>query len=236
MQHLDIGRALTFGFEDGEWVVKLFLGALLFLVGLIFSVVLIGVIPLLMLGGYAVAIARNVAEGQDVPLPRWEDFGDLLADGFRLAVAYFLWSLPSLILTLPVIIGAVLIPDRGDGWAVLWFLLLLCCGLPALVYSLFVTLISPVIMWQVAAERSVAAALNVRQVWHIFTSHLGSIIIIVLVLWGVNLLAGLVGFLLCGVGFLATFIWYLWVEGHLVGQLGRLARGTAAPTVEVVSP
>ncbi len=235
MQSLDIGRALKYSFEDPEWVTKLLIGALLMFVGIMFSFLLVGLIPLMMLNGYVIAVARNVARDNDVPLPRWENFGELLADGFRQWVATFIWSLPLLILYIPLIIFFVLASSGdSDTLAGLAFLTTIICGLPAMAYGLFLALISPIITWQIAAEGSISAALDVRRVWQILRDNLGSVVIIALVIWGVNVLAQTLGMLICGVGIFVTLIWSLWVQGHLIGQLGRMAQGT--PPAEVISP
>ncbi len=234
MAGLDIGRAYTFGFEDGEWIVKLLLGVLILLFGFVFSIVLVGVVAFFILTGYSIAVARNVAEGRDVPLPRWEQMGAMLVDGVRFALAVFVWSLPALFLLLPVLVLSLLVSGDEGALAVVLAIAMVCLGLPALLYSLFVALLTPVLMWQIAAERRVAAALNVGQVLRIFKAHLGTVVLIAVVLWITNVVASLVGLLLCGVGFLVTSVWYLWVEGHLVGQLGRLTR--AGSTLEEVAP
>ena len=234
MARLDIGRAYTFGFEDGDWIVKLLLGGLILLFGLVFSIVLVGLVAFLILSGYVVAIARNVAQGRDVPLPRWENMGEMLVDGLRVTVATVVWSLPVLFLLLPLFVLTLLVPADSDVWGAVLAILFICLGLPAILYGVFVALISPVLMWQIAAERRVAAALNVGRVWQIFTAHLGKVILIAIVLWVTNLLATLVGLLICGVGILLTSVWYLWVEGHLVGQLGRLVQEDGG--AEVVAP
>ncbi len=49
---MDFGKAFTFMFEDPDWLRKLGIGTLVGLVGLLFSPVLIGFIPLIILFGY----------------------------------------------------------------------------------------------------------------------------------------------------------------------------------------
>lgn len=230
MEMLNVSRAFTFGFEDEQWIVKLLVGALLLLVSLVFSIVLVGILPALVLSGYSVAIARNVGRGEELPLPQWEALTGMLADGFRLAVAYFVWGLPILVLLLP---GLLLSAAAGDNnaLATVAALVLAVCGCLAFIYGIFLALLSPIIMWQIADEERLGAAFDFSRILSILRANLGQVIILVVVLLAAQLVAALVGLLLCGVGVLVTSIWGLWVEGHLVGQLGRLAgsREVAAP-------
>ena len=49
---MDIGKAISFIFEDPDWLKKVAIGVGLTLLGIIFSVVLIGLIPLIIVTGY----------------------------------------------------------------------------------------------------------------------------------------------------------------------------------------
>lgn len=231
MQRLDIGRAFVYAFEDPEWVAKLLIGTLIFLVSLVFSVVLIGIIPGLMLSGYVVAIARHVASGPDVPLPRWDDFGTLLADGFRVFLAQFVWSIPLMILALPLMVLFLAIGD-SDSMSVVASLIALLCGSLTFIYSLFLLLITPLIYLMVATEEGLGAGLNIGRMWGFLRAYPGEVIIVAIMVVVAQFLAGIVGTILCLVGVLVTYIWYLWVTGHLVGQLARLEAAPAAESVE----
>lgn len=220
---LDVGRALTFAFEDPDWVVKMLVGALIFLVGLVFSIVLIGLIPLIMLSGYQIAVARNVAEGKELPLPSWDNFGELLADGFRVLVATFIWAIPIIVLSVPTLISWLLVSGEEEGIVAAFGLLgLLTCSILLLLFLLLLLVVSPVITWIVARERAIGPALNVRRVLNFIRRHPGDVIIVALMNIAVETVAETVGTLLCIIGLFPAYIWYLWVMGHYIGQLGRL--------------
>jgi len=232
MQALDIGRAFTFGFEDEQWLTKLLIGALLLLLGFVFSFILIGVVAFFIISGYAIATARNVSRDEELPLPTWEDFSGMLVDGFRLLAATFVWSIPMFILYTPIAVLTIMADQNNGGvWAALLTITLLTCGCLALIYGIFLFIISPILMWLIAAEERIGAALDVRRVIDILRSHLGPVVVVAIAIWVAQLLASLVGALLCGVGLLATSVWAVWVQGHLVGQLGRLvtAPGVSGP-------
>ncbi|NOK63647.1 MAG: hypothetical protein GFH27_549297n11 [Chloroflexi bacterium AL-W] len=71
---MNIGKAISYVFEDERWISKVLLGGL------------IAAIPILNFAaiGYMIKTARNVAYGNPRPLPEWgEDFGDTFMLGFH---------------------------------------------------------------------------------------------------------------------------------------------------------
>jgi hypothetical protein len=97
---MDFGRAFKYIFEDEKWFEKVAIGGL------------ISMVPILnfSLSGYMAAVIRNVANGEDRPLPAWQDLGDFFMKGLYLFVAGLAYSfIPSFIL-FPIIGVAVFVP------------------------------------------------------------------------------------------------------------------------------
>ncbi len=228
MASLNIGRALSFGFEDKEWLAKMAVGVLVLLVGVVFSLFLVGTLVLLLLTGYMVAIVRTVAEGQDQELPHWDNWGQLFKDGLFVGVALLVWHLPTALFSIPSVIPLLLFDQNtGAGMDVLSMLLLLISivtGCLLLIYLIFYALLTPIIVWQVADKGTLGAAFDVPTMFAILKTHLGDLVVIAVTMLVVSLVASLVGILLCGLGVLVTEVWTTWVQGHLVGQLGRMIR------------
>jgi hypothetical protein len=89
---VDLGKAFTHLFEDAEWITKMVIGSLIALVPILnFALV-----------GYEVRVMRNVAKGEQHPMPSWNDFGDLFTEGMWLGLARIVYSLPVLVLILPM--------------------------------------------------------------------------------------------------------------------------------------
>jgi hypothetical protein len=87
---LDIGRSVTYPFEDPDWPRKL----VVFLI--------VGFVPglnLILWSGYAISVGRNIARGLP-PLPGWEEWSDIAVRGFLAIGAAALYSLPALIVYL----------------------------------------------------------------------------------------------------------------------------------------
>jgi hypothetical protein len=99
---MDVGRALTFLFEDLHWPRKLGLGVLLRLVPILnFSVT-----------GYEVRTARRVAADEMTPLPEWDDLGGLWMEGLWLSMARVTYAVVAVLL--------VALPLSGAGLSVFW--------------------------------------------------------------------------------------------------------------------
>lgn len=88
---------LGFPFKDARWQNKMLIGGLLALASF-------ALFPLMLfLGGYGLRIMRHtIREGQPA-LPEWDNWGDLLLDGLRAAVVYFVYLLPVWVLLCGVI-------------------------------------------------------------------------------------------------------------------------------------
>jgi hypothetical protein len=112
----NLGRAFAFMFEDKDWIQKILIGAAFVLL----SVILVG-IPLVL--GYLLEVARRSAEGQEVPLPDWDNLGDKFGKGLLFFIILIIYSIPitivSFILQLIPCIGALL---GLVVWLVFWMI------------------------------------------------------------------------------------------------------------------
>src|SRR3954468_17915765 len=86
---MDIGKAFGFVFEDEEWVSKVLIGGLIFLIPIIGQIAVIG---------YSLKVAQNVMQGNPRPLPTWSEFGDHLMRGLYAFVIQLVYALPAVIL------------------------------------------------------------------------------------------------------------------------------------------
>jgi len=224
------GKAFTFMFEDPNWVRKLVIGTLLVLIGIFLSWLLIGFIPLLIVGGYTLDLIRNVVNRQRHPLPEWEDWGGMLVRGIKVAAAFVIWFLPLIVVAIPLAIGGNLTESNSGGAQAVGALLLTCGTCLSLLWGLFVTLLSPAILIRLAAFERFASAFEVGALWSLTRDHIGPVIIALLLTWVASLIAGIAGMLglvFCIVGVLITIplasLWQYLVMGHLFGQIGAEA-------------
>ena len=107
---MDIGKALTFIPDDKEWIKKIAIAG-----GIMFASSIIPLIPLLFLIGYQVAVAKNVMDGEEEPLPEWQEWGQLFMDGVVVWAAQFVYAIPVVLLAFCVTFAFIGAADNNDG-------------------------------------------------------------------------------------------------------------------------
>ncbi|MDP9363849.1 MAG: DUF4013 domain-containing protein [Chloroflexota bacterium] len=134
---MNVGRAFSFVFQDPRWFGKFVAAA---------GLLLVPILGWLLLFGYWLRLARGVVAGTDVPLPAWDGWGDLLADGLRASVVAFAWSL------LPTIL--FLVPNLAEGGNAGLFVL------GSVLLNLVVVVVTPAALARVAVRRSLLAGIE----------------------------------------------------------------------------
>ena len=243
---MDIGKSLTYYFDDPRWVNKILIGTGVLILSTLLSFVLVGVVGYLIVIGYSLDVLRNVRRGDQYPMPEWKDrWGEWLVQGVRLAVAVIVWALPAIIVGMATIIPAALTGAGDDFMATIGGLGIMCLSCLVFLWSIVVVLALPAISIRIAETEKLGAGLAFGDILSFTRQHIGDVIIvsIVYVIASVvlSLLGSFVGLLLCGVGIfvtapIATLVTYL-IQAHLYAQVG-MGRGTTLATAEetAVSP
>jgi len=209
-------RALTFSFEDPKWGTKYLIGGLL-----VIASVIIPIIPLLLLLGYAARIIRRITNEDGQPaLPEWNNWGDLLVDGLRLFGLYVIYLLPGILL---LVFGylAMLVPaisgrfDTGSPVAplgamlVMWFIM----GLGTLLFLAASFFLGPAAVHTVAKSRF-AAGFEFSAWWKVLRANLSGFVLTFALATGLSQLAAgaasislLTVFLIFLVPFIAIAAW-----------------------------
>ncbi len=225
---MDFGKAFTYMFEDPDWLRKVGIGTAVTLVGILFTPLLIGLIPLIAVIGYTVDVVRNVMRGDERPLPEWEDWGGFLSRGLKVFGATLVWALPAVLLIIPLAIGSALL-DQSQGAEGVGIAIVVCGSCLLLIWALFVTLLTPAIYARIAATDRFSSAFEFGKMWAFTRDNLGNVIIAIML---VNIVAGLIAAVIAGVGVIALVIglvvtipfatlWQYLVQAHLFGQIAR---------------
>lgn len=235
---MDIGKAITFVFEDPEWLKKVAIGVGLTLLGIIFAPVLIGLVPLMMVTGYRVLVTRNVMDGLERPLPEWDDWGELLVRGLKLFVIQFIWALPLIILS----VGSSLPGSLAQNSDVQGLLVTIsvCCGCLSALFGIAYALIEPVITYRFARTDKFESGFEFGKIFSDLRDHIGNIIIAVIVnavaAFVLVILGGIVGTLALVIGLIVTIpaasLLSELIKGHLYGQVGRQAETLSVEPIE----
>ena len=207
---MDIGKSFNFVFEDKKGLEKVLIGGVLMFVPILGSILLLG---------YGIQLVRNVRNHDPEPLPEWDDWGKKIAEGFKLFIVYFLWSLPLIILSLLILIPMALGGNSDTGSAIA-SIFALCFGCFTLIYAIVMWLATPSITIKFAETGEFADGLKFGEILSFTKEHLGQILVVAIVSWLVYLLAGLLGSLLCLIGLFFTMFWASLVQYHMIGQIG----------------
>lgn len=237
---MDYAKALTFLWEDPRWKEKLAIGTGVVLVSMILMPVLIGIVGILIVMGYGVRVLQNVRDGNQYPLPEWDQWSEDLARGFKLGVVSLVWALPAVLLSLPIVLGGVMMgagEENGAGFLTavggLTFGLGNCL---AMLFAIFYTLVTPGFTVWFARSEQISDGLKLTEIWEWTRRNLGTVVLIaiayIIASIIISTVASIVGVVLCIVGLvvtipLGTLATYLY-QYHLIGQLAYKDR-TGAP-------
>lgn len=228
---MDFGKALTFMFQDPNWVAKLGIGILVTLAGIVFSPVLIGFVAVFVLTGYTIDVVRNVLDGKEYPLPDWQDWSGFLTRGLKLFGVMIILALPFIPIMIPFGIGSALASSENQAVNVIGVLFMVFGFGLALLYGLFLVLIQPAIYVRLARTDRFAAALDVGRLWGFTVANIGNVIIALLLTIVTGLIAAIIsplGLLAFIIGVLVTILfasfWQMLVQAHLYGQVGALSK------------
>jgi energy-coupling factor transport system substrate-specific component len=210
---LDVGKAFVFVFRSRRWLGKLLIGALC----LLFSWLLV---PLFLLTGYAVAVARRAHQG-DHELPPWDRLGKKVADGFLITVIFLLWNVPGFLLSLPADLSAGTAPsDASQGTPLVSNGLFGALGALGGLWGLLVVMAQAAI-WSQYLEGGFVAAFKVGAIVRRIRFHVG-LTVVVGALTIVLVALAISGFVALGIGVLLTVPYASWVGAHVFGKYARL--------------
>ena len=226
---MEIGKAISYITEDPRWQQKMMIGVGVMLASMVLSVVLIGIVGILIITGYAVRLIQNVRDGATYPLPEWDDWGGDLTRGFKLAVVSIIWSLPAIALSIPSGIGGALSGSNSDAAQFVGVMLTICVSCLSVIYSLFVAVMVPGFTIAFVRDERIASGLRFREIWAWTRDNIGQVIVVVLVTIvasiAILLVSLIAGVLLCVIGLIVTLplgmLAATLFEYHLIGQLAH---------------
>ena len=251
---MDYAKALTFLWEDPRWKEKLTIGTGVMLVSGLLMPVLIGFVGILIVMGYGVRVLQNVRDGNQYPLPEWDQWSEDLARGFKLAIVSLVWALPALLLSIPVVLGGVMMGAGEENSAgFLTAIGSLTFGLGnclVILFGLFYALVTPGFTVWFARSEQISDGLKLTEVWEWTRRNLGGVVLVaiayIIASIVISTVASIVGTVLCIVGLIVTIplgmlATYMY-QYHLIGQLAYKDRtGTpyyvpAAPVAPAPAP
>ena len=221
---MDIGRSFTFVTEDEDWLRKVLIGGLISLIPIVGQLYLVG---------YALQVIKNTIEGRPVPLPEvTEDFGDKLLKGLLVLIIGFVLFLPVIIAGSISGIGSAILGSLAETQAaetagILMTLWGVCFGCVTFLLSLAISLLLPFALGKYAETEQFGDAFKLGELFDLLKANLGPAIIAILVSAAAGIAAGIVGSILCGIGFFFTGFYAQLISAFLYGSVYREAKAKA---------
>jgi len=209
----DLGKAFSFMFDDPSWVMKVIIAALFMLLSLLG-------IGLFVLLGYFVELIQRVIRREQHPLPEWSDVGVKLVVGFKYFVVILVYTLPIILLVVPLIalMGISALSEESQAFSA--FIAIYTFGYMLLMvpYILFFTLLTPIITYRFALRERIGDGLDVGGILVDFRRNWQNTLVVALISVGLESFAsiGILGFF---VGIFFTLFYAYVVVGHTYGTL-----------------
>lgn len=226
---LDVGKAFTYIIADPDWISKLGIGALLTLLSFL-------ILPIPLLVGWSVGVARNVWHGEETPMPEWSDWGELFRDGISIIAAQLVYTLPFWILMCIATIaafasGGLAEAASEDAAAILLSSTMLIVSCLSILFAIALFFISPAIIIQYIKQGELRDCFQFGEVIGLARKHIGDILIAAVALFVLNFIismaTGVLAIIPCLGQIAAILIAILLgpylsaVSGHLYGQIAR---------------
>ncbi len=216
---LNFDEALRFIWRDPRWLAKLALGALFSLL----SVIVVGGI---LTQGYLLLLAERVARAEPQPLPEWEEYGEILRQGFSGFVITLVLSIPLIVLGFIItllyfpILFAGASGGQGAAAAAVGGVLILLLSLLFLPLALLVGIVGPAAHAQlVLHDGDLAAAFRFREIFAFMGRQRGQYALMLIISIAASGVLSQIGYFACFIGvFVTVFVAQLF-QYHLIGQL-----------------
>ena len=210
-------KPFAFVFEDARWINKVLIGGIFQLLSFLF----VG-IPFLL--GYWAKLVRNVVADATLPLPEWDDLGEMFNEGLRLIGVAFVYMLPFLMMLCAVMIPMIVVTaaashhnsdfDPGGLFACVW-----CLILPiSLAYAVWM----PAALLYAIVEQRFGAAFEFGRIWKFIQNNVGNYLLAVVVMFVARFASGF-GILLFCIGIVFTVFWAMCVTFYAFAQTWKLA-------------
>lgn len=220
---MEFGRAFSYAFEDSEWIKKVGIAALVFLIPLVGPIILMG---------WSLEIIRRVILDDPQPLPDWSNFGGFVGKGFKALAVILAYALPVILIVvcgqLVTFGSAAALGENSDAAGTVALVASICMGCFALIFGILAGLLIPPALGNLAATEEMGAAFRFGEIFGLLRSAIGPYLISIIIISLVSPILASIGSLVCGIGALAAVAYTQVITSHLYGQAYKIAKANTA--------
>lgn len=219
---LDFGRALSFFFQDPQWVSKI-------LIGSIFSVLSMFMVGGVFIAGYAVRLLRRASRGEAYPLPEWDDLGGMFMEGLQVMGAYLAHILPVFVMMIAFMIPVALAGESQSDAPPAVLLIAIPMMLLASLAIVAVLIYFPAALTRLAVNERFGAAFEIGANWAFIRRNFSNYLLAIVVFLVANFISQL-GILLFCIGIFPATFWGLCAGAYALGEVAYRDPETRAST------
>lgn len=210
---MNYSEALSFTFQDAEWLKKIAIGGLFVFISCYAGLFFIFGFFIL---GYYIGLLRNVINEEEKLLPDWSNFGKLFVDGILGGIVFLVYFIFIGLISAFFITQVAMDPYTlgvEKGLTITFISLLALLTLAIFINAGFIKL---------AETNNFAAAFNISGIFSLFKSNLGNFLAVIIFSTILNCIL-----FLAGLGIVSPFtnFWGLVVQAHLFGQCAKGLHG-----------
>lgn len=206
----NIQKSFTFALKEKDFALNLVIGGILYLITgclqqvmkinknilentpeilvVVVIFILISLILNIFTNGYPLVCANNYLHKRKPVMPRWSNISGIMLTGLKATIISLLYYIPSLALIAISAMVTLLLNQPN------LILLLLPVNIVVIITSMFFMFMAMIIFIK---RLSITDALDFSLISKILSQYLVDLFLLMLVMLGISLLIGLVGFLLC---------------------------------------
>jgi len=208
----NLAESFSHQFQDEKWVSKFLLGAL-------FVILCMFLIPIPFVVGYMLQNVKNVIDRKKNPMPEWKNLGTMYIDGLKYFVATLGYMLPILLIIILMGAAITLMALIGDSdAAVLPALLFIPLQGLIMIYSILLAFITPILYIKMAMGEPYKNLYKFKEIFKFLKDNIGNILIVLLMGWAAGFIMNF-GMLVFFVGIFPAAFYVGTIMAYLYGQL-----------------
>ena len=213
---MDIGKAIGYPLKDKNWIVKVIIGTIIFIIPIVDFISF----------GYLVRVIRQVLSDDEEKMPEWDDFGGDFVRGLMVIIGIIIYSIPIIIVSCCLsLIGGVVGGDDGNALSAL---VSCCLFIISLAYGVILGPLVAAAIIHYSEKEDFGAFLDFRARFDEVRNHASDAMMFVIWFILLEIIVGIVFGLtvwICGLGL--VFLWGGYIAGaHLTAQYGQALRGS----------